>query len=124
LLLRLALELAAVGVYGVRAYAVTQRTLEFGIRMALGASSADVLRRVFFEGGHRAALGLGLIAALALTRLMASLLYGVKPSDPVSLGVAAALLAVVARAPRYPGRSPRCLALRINHAAFGATSEP
>jgi predicted permease len=99
----LALALAAVGVYGVMAYAVTQRTQEFGIRMALGASPADVLKQVFLEGGRLAALGLGLglIAALALTRLMASMLYGVKPSDPLSLGVAAALLAVVAFAACY-----------------------
>jgi len=99
----LALGLAAVGVYGVMAYAVTQRTQEFGIRMALGASPGDVLKQVFLEGGRLAALGLalGLVAALALTRMMASLLYGVKPSDPVSLGMAAALLAVVALAACY-----------------------
>jgi predicted permease len=99
----LALALAAVGVYGVMAYAVTQRTQEFGIRMALGASPADILKQVFLEGGRLAALGLGLglIAALTLTRLMASMLYGVKPSDPLSLGAAAALLAVVALAACY-----------------------
>lgn len=99
----LALVLAAVGVYGVMAYAVTQRTQEFGIRMALGASPADVLKQVFLEGGRLAALGLvlGLAATLALTRLMASLLFDVKPSDPVTLGVAAALLASVALAACY-----------------------
>jgi putative ABC transport system permease protein len=99
----LALVLAAVGVYGVMAYAVTQRTQEFGIRMALGASTSDVLKQVFLVGGRLAALGLGLglVAALALTRLMASMLYGVKPTDPLSLGVAAALLAVVAFAACY-----------------------
>ena len=99
----LALTLAAVGVYGVMAYAVTQRTQEFGIRMTLGAGRSDVLRQVFFEGGRLAALGLalGLIAALALTRLMASLLFGVKPADPLTLGAAAALLVFVAFAACY-----------------------
>jgi predicted permease len=99
----LALALAAVGVYGVMAYAVTQRTQEFGIRMALGASAADVLKQLFFEGGRLAALGLGLglLAALALTRLMASLLFDVKPDDPVALGAAGALLVLVALAACY-----------------------
>jgi putative ABC transport system permease protein len=99
----LALLLAAVGVYGVMAYAVTQRTQEFGIRLALGAGRTDVLKQVFFEGGRLAALGLtfGLAAALALTRLMASLLFGVKPADPLTLGVAAALLIFVAFAACY-----------------------
>jgi predicted permease len=99
----LALVLAAVGVYGVMAYAVTQRTHEFGIRTALGASSTDVLKQVFLEGGRLAALGLalGLIAALVLTRLMASLLFGVSPSDPMTLGLVAVILALVALAACY-----------------------
>jgi putative ABC transport system permease protein len=99
----LALALAAVGVYGVMAVAVTERTHEFGVRLALGASPADVLKQVILEGGRLAALGLalGLIAALALTRLMASLLFGVKPSDPLTLGLAAVLLAFVALAACY-----------------------
>jgi predicted permease len=98
-----ALGLAAVGVYGVMAVAVTERTHEFGIRLALGASPADVLKQVIVEGGRLAALGLalGLIAALVLTRLMASLLFGVKASDPLTLGLAAALLAFVALAACY-----------------------
>ena len=99
----LALVLAAVGVYGVMAYAVTQRTQEFGIRMAMGASTTDVLRQVFIEGGRLAALGLalGIGAALVLTRLMASLLFEVKPGDPLTLSVAAAVLVVVALAACY-----------------------
>jgi putative ABC transport system permease protein len=99
----LALVLAAVGVYGVMAYAVTQRTHEFGIRTALGASPTDVLKQVFLEGGRLAALGLalGLIAALLLTRLMASLLFGVSPSDPITLGLVAVILALVAFAACY-----------------------
>jgi len=99
----LALVLAGVGVYGVMAYAVTQRTHEFGIRMALGATTGDVLKQVLSAGGRLAALGLalGLVAALALTRLMASMLFGVKPSDPLTLGVVAGLLALVALAACY-----------------------
>jgi predicted permease len=99
----LALALAAVGVYGVMAYAVTQRTHEFGIRMALGATPEDVLKQVFWEGGRLAALGLGLglLAAIPLARLMRSLLFGVAPSDPLSLLIAAAALAIVAVAACY-----------------------
>jgi len=94
----LALVLAAVGVYGVMAYGVTQRTHEFGIRMAIGASPASVVKQVFLEGGRLTVFGLafGLFAAFALTRLMASLLFGVNPNDPATLGAAAALLALVA----------------------------
>jgi putative ABC transport system permease protein len=94
----LALALAAVGVYGVMAYSVAQRTHEFGIRMAMGAPPARLLMQVLLEGGRLTALGLafGLFAAFVLTRLMASLLFGVKPSDPATLGGAAALLALVA----------------------------
>jgi putative ABC transport system permease protein len=103
----LTLALAAVGVYGVMAYAVTRRTQEFGIRMALGATRADVLKQVLLEGGRVAAIGLalGLMAALALTRLMANLLFGVKPNDPLTLGVAATMLASVALS--QPATSPR-----------------
>jgi putative ABC transport system permease protein len=99
----IALVLAAVGVYGVMAYTVTQRTQEFGIRMTLGATSSDVLKQVLREGGRLAGIGLalGVVAALALTRLMSRLLFSVNPHDPVTYAVAAVLLACVALAACY-----------------------
>ena len=94
----LALLLAAVGVYGVMAFAVAQRTHEFGIRMALGAHPKVVLKQMLVEGAKLAALGLciGIAASLVLTRLMAGLLFNVKPSDPLTFVVVAAILACVA----------------------------
>jgi len=101
----LALVLSAIGIYGVLAYTVTQRTREFGIRIALGAGAADVVRMVIGQGIRLAAIGLaiGIGGALALTRLMTSMLFGVRPSDPlVFLSVAAALMAVAAIASLIP----------------------
>jgi putative ABC transport system permease protein len=96
----LALALAAVGIFGVLAFSVSQRTREFGIRMALGAQSGDVLGMVLREALKIAAVGVmaGLIAAAILTRSLASLLFGVAPLDAVTFAGAAALLAVVALA--------------------------
>ena len=96
----LALVLAAIGIFGVLAFSVSQRTREFGIRMALGAQSADVLRMVAANGLKItfAGIAIGLAGAALLTRSLAALLYGVKPADPVTFLAAPAVLAVVALA--------------------------
>ena len=103
----LALLLAAIGVYGVMSYAVTQRTSEIGIRVTLGAQSADVFRSVVGEGLRVALLGIGagVIAALALTRMLRTFLYSVSSWDPLTfLGVAVLLAAVTAAACFFPAR--------------------
>jgi predicted permease len=94
----LAVALVAVGLYGVLAYLVAQRTNEIGIRMALGASHREVLRLVVRNGMRMtfAGLSLGIVAALGLTRLLAGLLFGVKPTDAFTFGSVAALLCGVA----------------------------
>jgi putative ABC transport system permease protein len=99
----LALVLAAVGIYGVMTYTVTQRTHEIGIRMALGAKQLDVLCLVLRQGTILAALGIGIgfVGALALTRLLSSLLYDVRPRDPVTFVVVSATLGGVALLATY-----------------------
>ena len=94
----LALLLAAVGLYGVMAYAVSQRTREIGIRMALGARTTDVLGLVLREGMTLVAIGavFGLIGALIFTRLLASFLYGISPVDATTFVLTAIVLSVVA----------------------------
>jgi len=94
----LALVLAAVGIYGLLSYAVTQRTQEMGIRLALGAQAADVLGLIMKQGLILVLLGelLGVIGAFALTRLISSLLFGVTPTDATTFIAVAAGLALVA----------------------------
>ena len=95
-----ALVLAAVGIFGVMSYSVTQRTHEMGLRMALGARRGDVLSLVLGQGMIVALIGivLGLGAALAMTRMMSTLLFGVKPTDPLTYAGVSLLLALVALA--------------------------
>ncbi len=96
----LALALAAVGIYGVMSYSVSQRTNEIGIRMAFGAVPAQVRSMVLRESTWIALTGItvGLAGALALTRLVKSMLYGISPNDPLSIAAAAAALLLVALA--------------------------
>ena len=98
-----ALLLAAVGLYGVMAQSVLQRSREIGVRMALGAESGRVLRMILGQGAVLVAGGLfaGTVAALALTSLMKSLLFAVRPADPLTFACVVGLLLIVALAAAY-----------------------
>jgi putative ABC transport system permease protein len=103
----IALVLAIVGIYGVMSYSVTQRTHEIGIRMAIGAQQADVFKMILGQGMKLAfiGIGVGLVGAYGLTRLMQTMLFGVEATDKMTFAGIAVLLAVVALLACYlPGR--------------------
>jgi putative ABC transport system permease protein len=108
-----ALLIAGMGLYGLMAFVVAQRTREIGVRVALGAGRRDVLRLVIGQGAGLIALGLalGLAAALALSRVLRGMLFGVAPDDPITYAVAALLLAAIALAATY---LPARRALRVD----------
>lgn len=112
----LALLLASVGIYGVISSVVGQRAHEIGLRMALAAKPQDILRLILSRGGKLAGVGvaIGLVAALGVTRLMTSMLYGVGASDPLTFTGVAILLTLVALAACY---IPARRATRINPVA-------
>jgi predicted permease len=117
----LAALVAAIGVYSSVSYAVSQRTHEFGVRLALGASGGKIIRQVVGDGVRTVFIGVvaGILLSLALGRIVASLLYGVSPGDPLAMLIAAALLLGVAVAASFApawraGRSDPCSALRTD----------
>jgi len=99
----LAFLLAAVGIYGVISYDVSQRTNEIGIRMALGAQAADVRRMILVQGGRLAVYGImaGVLVAIVLTRWMGTMLFGVNPTDVWTYAAVSILLALVALAASF-----------------------
>lgn len=102
-----ALLLAVIGVYGVLSYAVSQRTQEMGVRVALGAGRGDVLRLIVGQGVRLAAIGIGvgLVGSFAVTRVVRTLLFNVTPTDPVSfIGVSLFLVFIAALASYIPAR--------------------
>ena len=109
----LALVLSSIGVYSVISYLVGQRTHEIGIRMALGAQPSHVLLMVLVEGTKTALIGVGvgLVAALGLTRLMSSVLYGISATDPLTFAAVAIILTGVALAACY---IPALRAMRVD----------
>jgi ABC-type antimicrobial peptide transport system permease subunit len=109
----LALIVAALGLYSVIAYSFSQRTRELGVRIALGAQGADVLRLVLGEGLTLVAIGvaLGIVSAIGLGRFVASQLYGVTTRDPISLTLAAIILLIVGV---VAGLVPAWLAARVD----------
>jgi putative ABC transport system permease protein len=109
----IALTLSAIGVYGVMAYSVSQRTHEIGVRMALGAMRQDVMRLILSQALKLAVIGLGigLVGAFAATRMLASLLYRVRPADPVTFAAITLLLAAITI---FAGLVPAIRATRID----------